>query len=106
MTPPPDPRAQPGEHQSWTDPILCKETQVRVGHFRSLGWLPTNFKPKTPSMRYDLSRQAPQELGRNARFEDDIGFYNYHLWAVNEDNREFPAIRLIFIFVEGYLRWE
>jgi hypothetical protein len=89
MTPPPEPRAQPGEHQFWTDPILCKETQVRVGHFRSLGWLPTNFKPKTPSMRYDLSRQAPQELGRNVRFED---------------NREFPTIRLIS--VEGYLRWE
>ncbi|GKZ49462.1 hypothetical protein AbraIFM66951_002026, partial [Aspergillus brasiliensis] len=71
MTPPPDPRAQPGEHQFWTDPILRKETQVRVGHFRSLGWLPTNFKPNAPSMRYDLSRQAPQELGRNARFEDN-----------------------------------
>jgi hypothetical protein len=94
MTPPPVPRAQPGEHQFWTDPILCKETQARVGHFRSLRWLPTNFKPKTPSIRYDLSRQAPQDLERDARFEDDIGFYNYRLWAINKVNREFPQFDL------------
>ncbi|KAL4931661.1 uncharacterized protein BDV17DRAFT_256208 [Aspergillus undulatus] len=87
MTPPPVPRAQPGEHQFWTDPILCKETQVRVGHFRGLRWLLTNFKPKTPSIRYDLSRQVPQDLERDARFEDDIGFYNYRLWAIKKVNR-------------------
>ncbi|OJJ62706.1 hypothetical protein ASPSYDRAFT_65810 [Aspergillus sydowii CBS 593.65] len=47
MTPPPVPPAQPGEHQFWTDPILCEETRARLEHFRSLGWLPPNFKPKT-----------------------------------------------------------
>ncbi|KAJ6142434.1 hypothetical protein N7471_001887, partial [Penicillium samsonianum] len=30
-----------------TDPILCEETRARLEHFRSLGWLPPNFKPKT-----------------------------------------------------------
>lgn len=97
MTPPPVPLAQLGEHQFWTDPILCKETQVRVEHLRSLGWLRPNFKPKILSMRYDLSQQAPQEVERDARFEDDIGYHNYHLWTVNEVNRAFPAIRLIFV---------
>ncbi|CEL09489.1 hypothetical protein ASPCAL12624 [Aspergillus calidoustus] len=47
MAPPPIPPAQPGEHQFWTDPILCEETRARLEHFRSLGWLPPNFKPKT-----------------------------------------------------------
>ena len=47
MTPPPVPPAQPGEHQFWIDPILCEETRARLEHFRSLGWLPPNFKPKT-----------------------------------------------------------
>jgi hypothetical protein len=47
MAPPPVPPAQPGEHQFWTDPILCEETRARLEHFRSLGWLPPNFKPKT-----------------------------------------------------------
>ena len=37
MTPPPVPPAEPGEHQFWTDPILCEETQVRLEHFRTLG---------------------------------------------------------------------
>ena len=39
--------AQGAEHQYWTDPILCEETQARLEHFCSLGWLPPNFKPKT-----------------------------------------------------------
>ncbi|KAL5338248.1 hypothetical protein BJX70DRAFT_388776 [Aspergillus crustosus] len=47
MAPPPVPSAQLGEHQYWTDPIPCKETRARLEHFRSLGWLPPNFKPKT-----------------------------------------------------------
>ncbi|EAW15512.1 uncharacterized protein NFIA_048490 [Aspergillus fischeri NRRL 181] len=47
MSPPPLPPADPNEHQYWTDPILCEETRARLEHFRSVGWLPPNFKPKT-----------------------------------------------------------
>ncbi|EAL91115.2 conserved hypothetical protein [Aspergillus fumigatus Af293] len=47
MSPPPLPPADPNEHQYWTDPILCEETRARLEHFRSIGWLPPNFKPKT-----------------------------------------------------------
>ncbi|KAL4990762.1 hypothetical protein BDW68DRAFT_174755 [Aspergillus falconensis] len=36
------------------------------------------------SMVYDSSRQALQELGRDARFENDIGHYNYQRWTTNE----------------------
>lgn len=39
--------AQCDEHQYWTDPILCELTRARLEHFRGLGWLPPNFKPKT-----------------------------------------------------------
>ncbi|KAJ6021273.1 hypothetical protein N7540_006777 [Penicillium herquei] len=39
--------AQGNEYQFWTDPVLCEETRARLEHFRSLGWLPPNFKPKT-----------------------------------------------------------
>lgn len=37
-------------------------------------------------MAYDSSRQALKELGRDARFEDDIGHYNYRRWTANEVN--------------------
>ncbi|PYH89774.1 hypothetical protein BO71DRAFT_464394 [Aspergillus ellipticus CBS 707.79] len=47
MAPPLLPPANPNEYQHWTDPILCDETRARLEHFRSLGWLPPNFKPKT-----------------------------------------------------------
>ncbi|KAI3193967.1 hypothetical protein CBS147311_8868 [Penicillium roqueforti] len=47
MAPTPVHPAQTDEHQYWTDPILCEETRARLEHFRSLGWLPPNFKPKT-----------------------------------------------------------
>jgi hypothetical protein len=47
------------------------------------------------SMTYDSSRQALKELGRDARFEDDIGHYNYRRWTANEVNRAFPATRLV-----------
>ncbi|KAJ5084008.1 hypothetical protein NUU61_008587 [Penicillium alfredii] len=43
----PLPPAQGDKHQFWTDPILCEETRARLKHFRSLGWLPPNFKPGT-----------------------------------------------------------
>jgi hypothetical protein len=47
MMSPPLPPANPAEHQYWTDPILCEETRARLEHFKSLGWLPPNYKPKT-----------------------------------------------------------
>ena len=47
MAPVSVPPAQVDEHQFWTDPILCEETRTRLNYFRSLGWLPPNFKPRT-----------------------------------------------------------
>ena len=41
------PSADPTEHQHWTEPILCEETRARLEYYRSLGWLPPNYKPKT-----------------------------------------------------------
>ncbi|KAJ5636706.1 uncharacterized protein N7484_010019 [Penicillium longicatenatum] len=41
------PPAQVDDHQFWNDPILCEETRARLKHFRSPGWLPPNFKPRT-----------------------------------------------------------
>ena len=29
------------------DPILCKDSRARLGHFKQLGWLPPNYKLKT-----------------------------------------------------------
>src|SRR5947207_8083097 len=43
----PLPPADPNEHQYWTEPILCEETRARIEHYRGLGWLPPNYKPKT-----------------------------------------------------------
>ncbi|KAJ5708139.1 hypothetical protein N7488_007940 [Penicillium malachiteum] len=40
------------------------------------------------SMTYESSRQALKELGRDAKFEDDIGHYNFRRWTANEVNRQ------------------
>ena len=47
MSPSPLPPAKSEEHQYWTDPILCEETRARLEYYRSVGWLPPNYKPKT-----------------------------------------------------------
>jgi hypothetical protein len=43
----PLPPADPNDEQHWAKPILCEETRARLEHFRKLGWLPPNYKPKT-----------------------------------------------------------
>jgi len=43
------------------------------------------------SMTYESSRQALKELGRDAKFEDDIGHYNFRRWTANEVNSKFGA---------------
>ncbi|THC96071.1 hypothetical protein EYZ11_004444 [Aspergillus tanneri] len=42
-------------------------------------------------MTYDSSRQALQELGRDARFKDNIGYYNYRRWTTNKVNWNFTS---------------
>ena len=42
-------------------------------------------------MTYESSRQALKELGRDAKFEDDIGHYNFRRWTANEVNSKFGA---------------
>ncbi|KAG0161180.1 hypothetical protein PDIDSM_8714 [Penicillium digitatum] len=37
-------------------------------------------------MTYDSNRHALKELGRDARFEDDVGQYNFRRWTANEVN--------------------
>jgi Protein of unknown function (DUF3435) len=39
-------------------------------------------------MAYASSREALRELGRDAKFEDDVGHYNYRRWTANEANRK------------------
>jgi hypothetical protein len=39
------PAVDPSERQHWTEPILCEETRTRLEYFRSLGWIPPNYKP-------------------------------------------------------------
>lgn len=55
---------------------------------------PPILQAQTPSMGYDRNRQALQGLGRDARFEDDIGYYNYGLCTADEINRMFPTIKV------------
>ena len=51
---------------------------------------------KSLPMTYNSSREALQELGWDARFEDDIGHYNYRHWTANEVNH-------MFLLIERYL---
>ncbi|KAJ5289237.1 hypothetical protein N7478_002267 [Penicillium angulare] len=43
------------------------------------------------AMTYESSRQALKELGRDARFEDDIGHYNFRCWTANDVNPNFTS---------------
>ena len=45
------------------------------------------LNPSLP-MTYDSSRRALNELGRDSRFENDIGHYNFRRCAANEVNSE------------------
>src|SRR6266516_3771081 len=47
MIAPPLPTPDPTEPPHWTEPILSEETRARLEHFRQLGWLPPNYKPRT-----------------------------------------------------------
>ncbi|KAL2829035.1 hypothetical protein BDW59DRAFT_170777 [Aspergillus cavernicola] len=87
MTPPPVPSAQPGEHQYWTDPILCEETRARLEHFRSLGWLPPNYKPKTLEGLAVVERywrkyciQLNQDYIEYLLLEDQAIYMNFFDW--------------------------
>ncbi|QQK40550.1 FluG domain-containing protein [Penicillium digitatum] len=44
-------------------------------------------------MTYDSNRHALKELGRDARFEDDVGQYNFRRWTANEVNSMLHAER-------------
>lgn len=47
---------------------------------------------KSLPMAYTSSREALRELGRDAKFEDDIGHYNYRRWTANEVNRKLAKL--------------
>ncbi|EED15808.1 conserved hypothetical protein [Talaromyces stipitatus ATCC 10500] len=46
---------------------------------------------KSRPMAYATSREAMRELGRDAKFKDDVGHYNYRRWTANEANRHFTS---------------
>ncbi|EED16117.1 conserved hypothetical protein [Talaromyces stipitatus ATCC 10500] len=62
-------------------PLLRRVTRTEYGYELD----------KSLPMTYDSSRQALRELGRDAKFEDDIGHYNYRRWTANEGNRNFTS---------------
>jgi hypothetical protein len=77
-------------------PLRWKPERLDTPLLRRLDRTPYGYElHKTLSMTYDSSRQALKELGRDARFEDDIGHYNYRRWTANEVNRTFPETRLV-----------
>ncbi|KAL2861060.1 uncharacterized protein BJX67DRAFT_391634 [Aspergillus lucknowensis] len=84
MMPPPVPPAQPGEHQFWTDPILCEETRARLEHFRSLGWLPPNFKPKTLEGLAVLNKDYVKYL----LLEDQAIYMNFFDWMYKTSRKK------------------
>ncbi|KAL4861156.1 hypothetical protein BDV12DRAFT_208310 [Aspergillus spectabilis] len=95
MTPPPVPPAQPGEHQYWTDPILCEETRARLEHFRSLGWLPPNFKPKTLEGLAVVERywrkyciQLNQDYIEYLLLEDQAIYMNFFDWMYKTSRKK------------------
>ncbi|OJJ83717.1 uncharacterized protein ASPGLDRAFT_1491754 [Aspergillus glaucus CBS 516.65] len=87
MAPPSLPPANPDEHQYWTDPILCEETQARLEYFRSLGWLPPNYKPKTLEGLAVIKRywqkyciQSNEDYVEYLLLEDQAIYMNFFDW--------------------------
>ncbi|KAL1885235.1 hypothetical protein Plec18167_001892 [Paecilomyces lecythidis] len=73
-------------------PIRWKPEVLNMPLLRRLDRTPYGYElHKSLPMTYDSSRQALRELGRDARFEDDIGHYNYRRWTANEVNRNFTS---------------
>jgi hypothetical protein len=77
-------------------PLRWKPEKLNTPLLQRLDRMPYGYElHKSLLMTYNSSRQALKELGRDARFEDDIGHYNYRWWTANEVNRAFPATRLV-----------
>lgn len=69
-------------------PLRWKEEILDTPLLRRIERTPHGYElHKSLPMTYDSSRQALKELGRDAKFEDDIGHYNYRRWVANEVNR-------------------
>lgn len=69
-------------------PLRWKPEMLNTPLLRRVERTPYGYElHKSLPMTYNSSREALQELGRDARFEDDIGHYNYRRWTANEVNR-------------------
>jgi len=64
-------------------PELLDTPLLRHVHRTEYGY---EVDPSVP-MAYASSRDALRELGRDAKFEDDVTHYIYRRWAANEVNR-------------------
>ncbi|BCR90303.1 uncharacterized protein ACHE_60189S [Aspergillus chevalieri] len=73
-------------------PLRWKPEMLNTPLLRRVERTPYGYElHKSLPMTYNSSREALQELGRDARFEDDIGHYNYRRWTANEVNRTFTS---------------
>ncbi|KUL84888.1 hypothetical protein ZTR_08246 [Talaromyces verruculosus] len=90
MSPSPLLPAKSEEHQYWTDPILCEETRARLEYYRSVGWLPPNYKRKTLEgiavvERYCL--QSKEDYVSYLLAEDQAIYMNFFDW-MHKTSRE------------------
>ncbi|KAI2860365.1 hypothetical protein CBS76997_11373 [Aspergillus niger] len=73
-------------------PLRWKPEKLDTPLLRRLDHTPYGYElHESLPMTYDSSRQALQELGRDAGFEDNVGHYNYRRWTANEVNRNFTS---------------
>lgn len=78
-------------------PLRWKPEVLNTPILRRLERTPYGFELHgSLSTTYQSSRQALRELGRDARFEDDIGHYNFRRWTANEVNCKSSVIFLPF----------
>jgi hypothetical protein len=87
-------------------PLRWKPELLNVPPLRRLERTPYGYGlDGSLPMTYDSSRQALNELGRDARFEDDIGHYNFRRWTANEVNSMLFAERDMMIHLR-YDIWD
>ncbi|GKZ75057.1 hypothetical protein AnigIFM50267_002296 [Aspergillus niger] len=73
-------------------PLRWKPEKLDTPLLRRLHHTPYGYEVhESLPMTYDSSRQALQELGRDAGFEDNVGHYNYRRWTAKEVNRNFTS---------------
>ena len=84
-------------------PLRWKPEVLNMPLLRRLDQTPYGYElHKSLPMTYGSSWEALRELGRDARFEDNIGHYNFRRWTVRKTQRYINTFdKALFVYNNG-----